>query len=229
MKKIILTITAVVGASLSGFSQGQVYIENALAAGNVVIDVNGAASTTTSSYTEAASFDVACYSLDATSTAGLSGLSSSGNLNPLDLTSDGFTQDEIGGSLTPLTGSDGQFGSSEPTAAINGVTSANAVLAIVAWTGNYATLSAALAADAINSAASDIGVLAFVNAVGGAAPSPDITDDSTGWNTLPNSPAAAANGGDDDLILSPVVVPEPGTMALAGLGSLSLFLLRRKK
>jgi len=225
MKKIILTITAVVGASLSGFSQGQVAIENANAAGNVVIDINGSQSTSTSSYTEAASFDVAAYSLDATTTAGLTGLSASGNLNPLDLISDGFTQDLIAGSLTPLTGSAGQFGSTGPTAVIPGVVNANGVLAIVAWTGNYATLAAALASNG----ASDIGILAFVNPIGGAAPSPTATDDATGWNALANSPAAAANGGTDDLILSPVVVPEPGTMALAGLGSLSLFLLRRKK
>jgi hypothetical protein len=229
MKKIILTITAVVGASLSGFSQGQVYIENANASGNVVIDINGSQSSQTGSYTSAASFDVACYSLDATTTAGLAGLSASGNLNPLDLTSDGFTQDAIGGSLTPLTGAGGQFGGSLPTAAVTGVVSANAVLAIVAWTGNYSSFAAALAADLANPSASDIGILAFVNPVGAAQPSPTITDDATGWNALPNSPAGIANGGASDLILSPVVVPEPGTMALAGLGSLSLFLLRRKK
>jgi len=222
MKKIILTITAVLGASLSGFSQGQVYVENANATGNVVVDVNGPASTSTASYTEAASFDVAIYSITATTTAGLTGLSSDGYLNPLDLISDGFTQDEIAGSLTPLTGSAGQFGGTEPTAAITGVTSANAVLALVAWTGNYSTFAAALA-----SGTADVGILAFVNAVGGASPSPSITDIATGWNALPNSPASQANGGTDDLILSPV--PEPGTMALAGLGSLSLFLLRRKK
>jgi len=229
MKKIILTITAVVGASLSGFSQGQVYIENANAAGNVVIDSNGSESSKTGSYTSASSFDVAVYSITATTTAGLTGYSADGALNPLDLTSDGFTQDPIAGSLTPLTGANGQFGTLEPSAVITGVVSANAVLAIVAWTGNFSTFAAALAADQSNPLASDIGILAFVNPIGAAHPSNAVTDDATGWNALPNSPAGTANGGTEDLILSPVSVPEPGTMALAGLGSLSLFLLRRKK
>ena len=208
---------------MSGFSQGQVYFENANAPGYVAIDPSGHTTGSTAQYTQqAASFDVACYSITATTTAGLNGLDAYNYLNPLDLTSDGFTQDLVGGSLTPLVGTAGAFGSSEPTAAITGVTSANAVIAVVAWTGGYSTFAAALA-----SGTSDIGILVFVQAIGGAAPSPSITDIATGWATVPNSPTSAANGGSEDLILSPV--PEPGTMALAGLGSLSLFLLRRKK
>jgi len=113
------------------------------------------------------------------------------------------------------------------TATITGVTGtsvtpADAVIAVVAWTGGYSTYAAALA-----SGTSDIGILVFVQGVGPASPSPYTEDISTGWNSTPNSPTSAANGGNEDLILSPV--PEPGTMALAGLGSLSLFLLRRKK
>jgi PEP-CTERM motif len=225
MKKIILTITAVVAASLSGFSQGQVYFENVAANGFVATDPNGHTTGSTSGYVQqAASFDVACYSLDVTTTSGLNGLDSYGYLDPLDLTSDGFTQDTVAGSLTPLVGTDGAFGtgSSYPTAIIPGVTSANAVIAVVVWTGGYSSYAAALA-----SGTSVIGILVFVQAIGGAAPSPSITDIATGWGTVPNSPTSAANGGNEDLILSPV--PEPGTMALAGLGSLSLFLLRRKK
>jgi PEP-CTERM motif len=225
MKKIILTLTAVVGASLSGFSQGQVFFENVAANGFVATDASGHTTGSTAGYTQqTASFDVACYSITATTTAGLNGLDAYNYLNPTDLTADGFTQDAIAGSLTPLVGTDGAFGtgSSYPTAIISGVTSANAVLAVVAWTGGYSTFAAALA-----SGTSDIGILVFVQAVGGAAPSPTATDLATGWSTVPNSPTSAANGGNEDLILSPV--PEPGTMALAGLGSLSLFLLRRKK
>jgi len=220
MKKIILTLAAVAGASFSGFSQGQVAFDNANANGFVVVDPAGDLSSSKASYTDAASFDVACYSITATTTAGLTGLDAYGYLNPLDLTSDGFTQDTVGGSLTPVLGSAGAFG--PETAIINGVTSANAVIAVVAWTGGYATYAAALA-----SGTSDIGILVFVNAVGPAPQSPYTQDIATGLDALANSPASAANGGNDDMILSPV--PEPGTMALAGLGSLSLFLLRRKK
>jgi hypothetical protein len=220
MKKIILTLAAVAGASFSGFSQGQVAFDNANANGFVVVDPAGDQSSSKASYTDAASFDVACYSITATTTAGLAGLDAYGYLNPLDLTSDGFTQDTVGGSLTPILGSAGAFG--PETAIINGVTSANAVIAVVAWTGGFSTYAAALA-----SGTSDVGILVFVNAVGPAPQSPYTQDIATGLDGLANSPASAANGGNDDMILAPV--PEPGTMALAGLGSLSLFLLRRKK
>src|ERR1700733_8729630 len=128
MKKIILTITAVIGASLSGFSQGQVAFENVNANGFVATDASGHTTGSTAGYTQqTASFDVACYSLDATTTSGLNGLDAYNYLNPLDLTSDGFTQDLVSGSLTPLVGTAGAFGSSGPTAVIPGVASANAL------------------------------------------------------------------------------------------------------
>jgi len=66
--------------------------------------------------------------------------------------------------------------------------------------------------------AGDSGVVAFNNSVGGSpfASPPGTAASLTGWGTL-----------NQNLVLSPV--PEPTTMALAGLGSLSLFLFRRKK
>jgi hypothetical protein len=226
MKKIILTLVAVTGATLSGFSQGQVAFENGAANGYVAVDQSGHTSGSTSGYTQqAASFDVACYSLAQGTLAGITGLDAYNYLSPADLTSDGFTQDLIAGSLTPLVGANGVFG--PQTATISGVTGtsttpADAVIAVVAWTGGYSTFAAALAAGT-----SDIGILVFVQGVGPASPSPYTEDIATGWNSTPNSPTSSANGGNEDLIMSPV--PEPGTMALAGLGSLSLFLLRRKK
>jgi hypothetical protein len=211
------------GASWSGFSQGQVYFENANANGYVATDTSGHTTGSTAGYTQQTpSFDVACFSLNQTTLTGITGLDAYNYLNPPDLTSDGFVQDQVGGSLTPLVGTDGTFGSSLPTAIIPGVTSADAVIAVVAWTGGYSSFAAAL-----DSGTSTIGILVFVQAIGGASPSPSITDIATGWGTVPNSPTSAANGGNEDLILSSV--PEPGTMALAGLGSLSLFLLLRKK
>jgi len=55
----------------------------------------------------------------------------------------------------------------------------------------------------------------------------------TGGNPFVSPPGVASNMATDptgqNLDLTANAVPEPGTMALAGLGSLSLFLLRRKK
>jgi len=224
MKKIILAITAVVGVSLSGFSQGQVTVGNNNANGYVVIDPSGDLSTSTASYTVASSFNVEIWSLAVSSTAGLTGLDAYGSLNPLDLTSDGFQEDSLAAGGSNIAGTAGVFGGNNGvTAIINGVTSANAAIAVVAWTGSATTLAAAIADGA------DIGTLVFENAVGPAPQSPFTANIIQGWGTLANSPASAANGDNQDLIMSPVVVPEPGTMALAGLGSLSLFLLRRKK
>jgi hypothetical protein len=64
----------------------------------------------------------------------------------------------------------------------------------------------------------DSGIFAFANATGGA-PASDNPAAITGLDLV---------GADQglNLVLSPV--PEPGTMALAGLGGLSLFLFRRK-
>lgn len=65
------------------------------------------------------------------------------------------------------------------------------------------------------------GAIAFNNSTGGnpTTTPPGTTASLLGWNTL-----------NENLVLSaPGAVPEPTTMALAGLGSLSLFLLRRKK
>src|ERR1700733_5546976 len=124
MKKIILTITTLVAASLSGFSQGLLYFESEIADGYVVIDPSGDLSPSKVSYTVATSFDVACYSLNVASTAGLTGLDAYGYLNPAFLVSDGFTQDTVDGSLTPLTGAGGNFGTTAPltTATITGAT-----------------------------------------------------------------------------------------------------------
>jgi hypothetical protein len=65
----------------------------------------------------------------------------------------------------------------------------------------------------------DSGIFAFANATGGT-PTSDNPAEITGLDSV------GANQG-LNLVLRPV--PEPGTMALAGLGGLSLFLFRRKK
>jgi hypothetical protein len=109
---------------------------------------------------------------------------------------------------------------------LTGTTSGGtALLALVGWTGAYANLS-----EAVASGTAHVGIMTFQNALGitGSPVFPDLT----GWDSSSQTAAAAAYSGTklyggSDLILSPI--PEPTTMALAGLGALSLLLFRRKQ
>jgi hypothetical protein len=227
MKKIALTIAMVTGASLVAYSQGQVYFNNANANGFVVTSQNSHTSSSTvgSQYTIAANFTAELWALSgpANTTAGLTGLDSFGYLNSANLVSDGFSEVTTLGNVV---GSAGAFPATPGlNSAVPGTVSANTVLAVVAWTG-----SATSFAQALTTPGTFLGILAFVNPIGPASPTPYTGDISTGWNALANSPQSAANGGNEDLILNPVVVPEPATLTLAGLGGLaSLVMLRRKK
>lgn len=228
MKKLILTITAVAGASLTAFAQGQVGFANADANGYVVTSsLPDTSSSAAGTYALAASFTTELWALPSptSTTGGLSGLDAYGFLNPINLTSDGFSEVTSVGNVA---GVEGSF-SAALNAIIPGTTSGNTVLAVVAWTGAATTFAEALAA--YQNGTGYLGILAFVNPVGPASPTPYSGDISTGWNLLQNSPRTAAVGGitgsTEDLILT--TVPEPTTMAMAALGGLSLLALRRKK
>jgi len=222
MKKLALIIASVAGASLSVFAQGQVGFDNNNANGYVVTSTNADTSSTVSgSYAQASSFTVELWALSgpANTTNGLAGIDAYGYLNPADLVSDGFSEVTNPGNVT---GASGVF-SAALNAIVPGTTSGNTVLAVVAWTGNYSSFSAA------DVTGDYLGILAFVNPVGPASPTPYSGDISTGWNALSNSPQSAANGGNEDLILSPLSVPEPTTLALGGLGGAALLAFRRRK
>jgi hypothetical protein len=96
-------------------------------------------------------------------------------------------------------------------------------LAVAAWTGSYATLAAAEAGSA------NIGIIAFVNNLGPGGSDPHIPY-IDGWNNLTPTPAVVAfegAGGYPDLVMA-TPVPEPTTLALAGLGGLALLAFRRR-
>ncbi len=234
MKKLIFATTALLGAAMAAYSQGVVDFDDEQSAGYVVVDVNGPNSSSTASYTAAPNFTAALYALSGDNS--LSALtdqpSSDGYLSYAQFLADNFgsvVATTLGGSANGVSfgGGNGYFNDNKVTlpstaGGFNTGTSQYTeqdVLALVCWTGTYANLAAAVAANA------DVGIFAFVNNIGPGGTSPAVPE-LTGWPTT-LSPANSANDGFPELILSPV--PEPATLAVAGLGGLSMLLIRRRK
>ena len=231
MKKLILTIVAVTVGSLAAYSQGTVYFENNAANGYVVTSANGDQSSVVGAYAWAPAFTTQLLALSGNvqSTVGL-GIDAYGFLNPNNVVSDGFFATSLGpiaqngagtffyGPQVTVTGSAGVF----PFITAN---PGSTVVAMVAWTGSYATFAAALTA--WNSGLNYMGAMAFEQQLGPGGTSP-VQDIAQGWGLLANSPQAAAQGGFQDLIMVQNV-PEPTTMALLGLGGLGLLLFRRRQ
>lgn len=228
MKKVILTVAASVGLSLAAHSQGVVQFQNQGGGVNGSIDLQtGSTLSYATSFTTALYYGVVSGAATTTPIAGQNAygyLTYSAFLNGV--TSDGLT---LAATTSALGASSaGSFNGGTATLGIAGGYASGAytvqdVFVLAAWTGNYATLAAAVAGGA------NYGIITFLNNVGpgGSAPqNPALL----GWNSLTPTPAVEAfegGPGFPDLVMS--ATPEPGTMALAGLGSLSLFFLRRKK
>jgi PEP-CTERM motif len=219
MKKLTLTIAAVVAASMAAYGQGQIAFLNDNAPGYVVVDTNGHLSASTSSYTIAANFTAQLWALSGPSstTAGLH-IDTYGYETPGNLVSDGFSA--VPSSLVVVPPSNGAGSFEGSTVSVPGTVSANTVIAVVCWTGGYGSFAAAMSGGA------NVGIFAYVNILGPASPTPYGGEIAAGWALLANSPASAANGGSEDLIMAPV--PEPTTLALAGLGGLALLAFRRR-
>ena len=84
---------------------------------------------------------------------------------------------------------------------------AAAIFEVQGWTGNYANYAAAIAGGAIVSESAE-----FVNNVGNPTTTPPGTPvQTTGWNG------------------NLIIIPEPSTIALGGLGAAALLLFRRRK
>jgi len=92
---------------------------------------------------------------------------------------------------------------------------ANVVMALAVWNNSMATWATGTAVSGAHA-----GVLAFINPTVNPAGSPPPTP-------------AALSGFASDLVMSPLsgtpIIPEPGTLALAGLGLASLLIFRRRK
>jgi len=235
MKKLVITTAVVLTAAVAAYSQGVVSFDDEATPGYVVIDVNGPNSSSTASYTAAPNFTAALYSMagDVALTSLADQPNADGYLSIAQFNADGFTLDgtTLGGSQNGVSfgGGDGYFsgGKFTLTGTAGGYNNGTSTyteqdaLAVVCWTGTSATLAAAELAGA------DIGIFAFENNIGPGGTAPQLPE-LTGWPTA-LSPANTANDGFPELILSPAPVPEPATLALAGLGGLSVLLFRRRK
>jgi len=226
MKKL-LTITAIAGLALAAYSQGSVDLQNQGGGINGAIDLN-----TDGTLSLATSFTVALYYGDVGGAAVTTPLANADQYGQL--TYAGFEADSSELAATPaltaneLAGNPGLFNGGVATLGISGSYSGGAytssdVLVLAAWSGTYATLAQAVAANA------EVGFLTFINPVGPGGSDPHVPL-LTGWQALTPTPAAVAFEGGlgyPDLVMSPV--PEPTTLALAALGGAAMLLIRRKK
>jgi hypothetical protein len=227
MKKTIVSTLALGLLSFSAFSQGSVALTTQGLANGVNVTLYGGGSDTdpniASSWAIAPNATYQIWYV-ATATAGqlnainaLNDVSGGATTALADLATDGFTQVASGSG----TATDGSFAANGNggNVVLSGVpTSTDAYLALVIIEGSGGSSDNA----GVSGAANWEGVLAFANNTGGnlaATPTPGFPAALTGWGNL-----------GVNLVLSPVSVPEPGTLALAGLGGLaSLVAMRRRK
>jgi hypothetical protein len=199
MKKVILTVTAVVGLSASLFAQGTITADN----------LNGTGNNSATSFGLFFANNGTAYTSPTLNVALLGG-ASAGSLSAIATFTGANAWVSFGG---------GQYADPNSlTYAVPGVAlGAAATLQVEAWTGASATYGAAGVNQfgAWNGAAwVDASTFTFSNATGGNGAPPAFP------HSLDGMPA---------MELGTVSTPEPSTIALAGLGAASLLMFRRRK
>jgi hypothetical protein len=201
MKKLIVSSIVAIGMAAGAYAQGTINLDNSSSAGGVALLTAG------SYYSGPLTVQV-WYENGTVLQGNIDGQNNQqayGNL-----TGDGFTMvsSVFQTTITPVDA--GSFSLGPVT--LSGITehATSGVLALVAWAGLQTTEAAAVAANDV------LGVFAFTNPVG----DPNATP-------VAGTPAALS-GFNHDLVMT-TTVPEPTTLALAGLGSAALLAFRRKK
>jgi len=236
MKKI-LTIVAVASLSAAAFGQG--IINWAGSAGLLIGNVNG---TTNSPYetaggtlsgvnavTPANTTSVYYYEL----LVGANGITS----DPTTLSAFGTTWLDTGLSAENSTAANGkllQSGSSSSAAANTSANGGNYSFIVVGWSANLGTSWSTVLGDLNNWSgeySTIVGPAYFgVSAVGSSA-AVASTVTGTGTPVIGSGPGLIYNPASNPMQLDQLgsPVPEPGTLALAALGGLSMLMFRRKK
>lgn len=223
MKKILLITSVIALAAVTGYSQGLVSINlggGALVSTNSASNVSGKAygsgatgfyyellvSSNTGQSATANQLNGSASNLALWTDSGVSGTSGATGLNAGKITSG--TSVAAAGTTAPGATYDNEFS-----------------YIIVGWSGNYGTtwsqVSALLAQGLAAGGYFGTTAVSFNVAGGGNAGLPAV-------NLWGNQTGTTGYGTSQGLVLAQVT-PEPGTIALAGLGIASLFALRRKK
>ena len=203
MKKLILTAASIVGLSTVGFSQSILFGDYS---GNATdLTINGVADHTQDVNLELLYSTTSTTTLDPTS--GLNILNGSPVVTLLLSSSAAPTTSTIGGTYSAA-GDISSLGTvlDNSGQAYQFPSATTYSLQVLGWTGSFSSLDAAVAAGQSVGATS----IFSVTPAGGTAPPVDVS-------------------GMGVLNLAPVAVPEPTTLAMAGVGLASMLIFRRKK
>ncbi len=201
MKKIVLSTIAMVALALTSYGQGVITLDASSSSG--VVDLNGSAASV--------DLNVSLLYFNGTSYADIVDLLLS-DVSPTSAINVGVpptTTQAAGGDITAF-GSGVLYDNSGDTYQISTAGAGSVVsFEVEAWTGNYSSYAAAFASAQIGEFA---GISSAFNETLSAAASPI----NASLDTMPT------------FNLTQVPVPEPATLALAGLGGLSVLLFRRR-
>jgi hypothetical protein len=209
MKKKILTFATTIGLALGAFAQGSINLDNSTVGGGLSSSATTATAGQGNYFSGTYSFQL--WELNGSTISPTINSSANPNDNNVSayaaLTTLGYTLEKSFTNKVITAGNAGVFSLGEVDMANVTPAASSVVLALVAWTGGSSFLTASKA-----------GVFAFVNPTANYTLSPAPTPSFlTGWSSS------------SDLVMTPVAIPEPTTLALAGLGGAALLAIRRRK